>query len=197
MPVPSLKVNGPSAASWMQGSVYVDAFQVQQAIEAVYAAVSPPGLASFLEEYVDPYLDDQIVDRFADQGGGVIGGSWAPLEQSTVLIRHALGYNNDDAVNERTGELLNFLLTNDLQTEGFGASLQKPESTRDTILERKLRTAQTGYTQGEGDMIPGANTPPRPVLGLDATDLVSILKLLQIHVAMYASNLLHSIGTFP
>lgn len=197
MAKPLISVRKGSGGAWMNASVYVDSSEVQHAIDAVLAAVSPAGLSSFMVQYVGPYLQDQIVDRFAEHGGGVIGGSWPPLEQSTEMIRHAMGYFDDEAINERTGELLHHLLTNEIIVSGLGAEIIVPENTSDTELQKKLRTAQMGHVQGPNEMLPGAITPPRPVLAIDATDLASVMIMLQTHIAMYASNQMFTIGSLP
>lgn len=194
MPKPTISV---SRSGRQSGMVFVDAFEVREAINAIESAVNPVGLAVFMRGMVAPYFQDQIVDRFAEHGGGQIGGSWAPLEESTERIRHALGYYDDEAVNERTGELLDHLLTNQIQFLGLGVDMQIPQDTSDTELNKKVSTAQAGHVQGPNEMIPGAVTPPRPVLGIDSTDLAAVLVMLQTHVMIYASSQLASIGSLP
>lgn len=143
----------------------------------------------FLGGPVSAYFEDQIVDTFASLGGGgVPGGSWEPLEESTLRIRHALGYWDDYAINERSGKLLYFLIhSRSYNYEAMGASMEIGK-TSDPVLLKKMTVAQEGYTQGSGDMMPGAYTPPRPVLGLTGEDTAALHVMLQVHIANWVAN---------
>ena len=137
---------------------------------------------AFLDNVVKPYFSDQIVDRFAYAGDDA-SGNWAPLSAATIRLRHALGFSDDFAINERTGEFLHWLAYSGRVTvDPGGAMLSVPGPAPDGVLEKKLKTAQHGDVQGPGDMLPGAVTPPRPVLAIDAEDLANILAALQLHV---------------
>lgn len=179
------------ASRWGNFSVFVDATSVLELLDSIEEAVSPPALMYFMENMVAPYFQDQVVDTFADLGGGSTpGGSWAPLQESTLRIRHTLGYYDDYAINERTGRLLEWLLTHNSEIEALGAVMTVPDphsgfSGNGGI--QKLETAQKGRVQGSDDMIPGAYTPPRPVLALTSEDTMAVHVMLQTHIANWVS----------
>lgn len=177
------------ASRFAHFAVDVDALSVLEVIDSVEEAVSPMALMYFLAGPVSAYFEDQIVDTFASLGGGgAPGGSWAPLEESTLKIRHALGYWDDYAINERSGELLDFLIhSREYNHEAMGASMEIGK-TGDPVILKKMTVAQKGYTQGSTDMLPGAYTPPRPVLGLTGEDTAALHVMLQVHIANWVAN---------
>ena len=201
MAIPSIVVaKSASAKNWAQGGVYVDAESVVAVIGAVERAVLPGSLMTFLTTMVSPYFEEVIVDQFADHGSGTPGGSWDPLSEGTLRIRHALGYYDDDAVNERSGELLyHVAMTRKFSyTADGGVNMQIPEDSNDGLLNRKLETAQSGFTQSSNDMLPDAQTPARPVLPqLDADDLIAVTKMLQTYIMGKVSAGFPTIGTLP
>lgn len=178
----------------MQASVEVDVTSVEAAIDGIMRSIEPIGLNEFLQELVKPFMQNQMINRFSSNGGGEIGGAWAPLEESTIAIRNALGYYEDDAVNERSGQLLDHMLTSTISETGEGSQMVIPEESSNTELNRKLRTAQSGYVQGPSDMIPGAYTPPRPVLDLGLVDVEQILAMLQVHIVGFTSRSLPGVA---
>ena len=149
------------------------------ALEMVNAAISGPSLAAFAYGPLSEYLEGDIINRFS-QAEGI--STWPPLRPSTIRIRHGVGQFDDDAINERTGEMLRHLLTSKTITTLLDqASVTIPGPTSGETL-RKIETAQMGRIQGPDDLMPGAITPPRPVLGLDERDAVAILALLAKHI---------------
>lgn len=169
-------------------TVKVNAANVHQALGRLAGTMTPPSLHAFLQGPVNTYFADLIVNRFAGHGDrGTPGGSWAPLEESTIRIRHALGFFDDEATNERTGELLEYVA----YSRGWeyfpgGAAMSIPEGNADPILEKKFLTAQEGAVQGPGEMFPGAVTPARPVLTeLTADDHAAVLALLSGWIATH------------
>lgn len=181
---------GPRAQNTHKVIIDVEDQPVLSLIDKIYGAISSLGLSEFLKIYASPYFEDQIIRRFAGHGSkGIVGGSWDPLEDSTIRIRHALGFHDDQAINERTGELLHYVAyTRDFGMDVLGATMTIPEQGADPALERKLQTAQEGYVQGEADMIPGAITPPRPVLALSADDELEMHRLLHMHIAYWVAT---------
>lgn len=176
---------GAGAKNFAQGSVWVDAESVLKLLNDVERSVAPPALAFFLSSMVSPYFEDQIVDRFAGLGGdGVPGGSWAPLQESTVRIRHALGFYDDYAINERSGDLLEWIaMSREFTQTPIGAGMSIPdEDEGNGELWHKLKVAQVGHVQSASEMIPGAYTPPRPVLTMNDEDLIAVTKMLHIFV---------------
>ncbi len=195
MPTPTIRVNGPRAKNWSTGMVFVDADDVQEVVDAIHLSVSPPGIVSFFVGYVSPYFEDQIVDTFAGHGqAGVPGGSWPPLTEATLRIRHGMGFMDDEAWNERSGDLLDYVVhSRAYDYIPDGAEMQIPADTGNPELARKLRVAQEGTLQNP--LIPGAFTPPRPVLAIDETDAAAVMKMLQTHIQIFASRKLRAIGT--
>lgn len=172
---------------FMAATVSVQAEHVMQVLDLIEDAVSPRELIDFLSGPVDEYIQGKVLGVFADLGGGVPGGSWAPLQESTTRIRHALGYYDDYAINERSGDLMNWLIkSRTYGLDALGASMAVPGNDGNDVLRKKLRTAQLGYTQSGDDMIPGAHTPPRPVLqGWTSADELTIHKMLHWHIVSY------------
>jgi hypothetical protein len=202
MAVPSMRTfssygRSGGAKNWMGALVAVDATSVDAVLDGIEDAISPYSLLQFMIHDVAPYLSEQIVDVFAGLGNDSIpGGGWAPLEDSTLKIRHALGYWDDYAINERSGDLLHYLThSHDIQLEAFGSSITVPGDTTDPILWKKLKVAQEGWTQGANEMLPGAVTPARPILGLNDADLMAVTAMLQVHIVNWVSNGFLAMGT--
>lgn len=185
------------ARNWGAMSVSVDATSVLELIDSIEEAVSPVALMYWLEGAVSKYFEEQTVDHFASLGGGgVPGGAWVPLQESTLKIRHALGYWDDYAINDRSGELLHFLMNSrDYSPEATGASMTIPGKGGNASVMKKLMVAQKGYTQRSGDMLPGAYTPPRPVLSLTGADTAALHVMLQVHIANWIANGFLQAGT--
>lgn len=172
-------------------AVIVDTTDVRQIIHSIQTAISPYQLHLFLAGPVSHFFENKIVDTFASLGGGgVAGGAWPPLMESTKRIRRALGYYDDYAINERTGELLDYVaFSRAFAPLPDGAVMTLPDGQAGTELERKLRTAQEGRTQGSGELFPGAYTPPRPVLHpLEAEDLDMVTRMLSVFIVQYVGK---------
>lgn len=185
------------AKSFAMASAWADVEAVDKILDDVVRAVSPPALIGFLNSWVSPYFEDQIVDRFAGLGDdGTPGGTWAPLAESTMRIRHALGYFDDYAINERSGDLVEWLaMTRDFAMIPGGAQMTLPDEGEGSgELWHKLKVAQVGHTQTSNEMIPGAYTPPRPVLSMNETDLLAVTKMLHIFIFNYIGKLNVPIG---
>lgn len=171
-------------------TITIDATQVVHLLDVVEAAISPYGLYEFAEAFVAPYFSDEIVNRFAWHGDSA-SGDWAPLSAATRRLRHTLGFSDDFAINERTGEFLHFVAySNEISMIAGGAWVQIPGPPPDGVLAKKLKTAQHGDVQGAGDMLPGAVTPARPVLAVDAEDMAALVFGLQLHIINYVNTLL-------
>ena len=140
--------------------------EVQHLLERLDVALSPAALAEFfLGAEVGPYLLGRIENRF-EQEGDDVSGAWAPLKDATQSIRAALGFQPAHPINVRTGELLQFLMHGwQAAPEAFGASLTVPDNDPTGELEEKMMMAQAG----------GPRAVPRPVLGMNLTDLAVVL----------------------
>lgn len=154
--------------------------EVESLLSRTLRAVSGPSLAAWLAGPVDGYFKDEIIDRFAFEGDDK-SGDWAPLTETTNRIRETLGFPADDPINERTGELLDFVVNSREYMGGSEwAGMNIPGDPDNFALEQKLLHAQQGAA--DNPMFPGSTTPPRPVLAVDPTDMEILLKMLQMHV---------------
>ncbi len=157
-----------------------DATNVSDLIQRVVAATMGTSLAQFLVAMANPYMTDEIVQRFAYEGDSK-SGNWAPLSDTTQRIREAMGFSPDGPINERDGELLDFMINSrDYIAGDDWAMMQLPGDPPSFALEQKLLHAQQGAH--DNGLFPGAQTPPRPVLATGPDDMMTLLKLLQVHV---------------
>jgi len=174
-------------------SVEVDMASTQSVINAVNISVGGGMLRSFMEHQVHPYFQDQIVDRFAYNGGR--DSTWAPLKESTRRIRHAMGVYDDWAINERTGEMLEHLVGEREITVGLSeAQLAIPGNQGDEVMAKKIRTAQHGASEWNPGFDAFIDTPARPVLVMTAEDRVAVMTMLQIHIMNSVAGM-HTLGS--
>lgn len=177
------KLSGnPRATYWGRFAVTTDwdTYQTETMLSRVMRSVGAPSLAAWLAGPVDAYMTDEIVDRFAYEGDNK-SGDWAPLAETTRRIREELGFPGSNPINERTGELLDFVMNSREHVAGTDwAMMQIPGDPGQSELERKLRHAQQGAA--DNPRFPGSVTPPRPVLAVDPTDMEILLKMLEMHV---------------
>ncbi len=177
------KLSGsPRATYWGRFMVTTDwdTYRTETMLTRVMRAVGPLSLESWLSGPVSGYFADEIVDRFAF-GGDDKSGDWAPLSETTQRIRRELGFPGSDPINERTGELLEFVAGNrEYMAGGDWAMMQIPGDPDSRDLENKLLHAQQGAQVNP--RFPGAVTPPRPVLAVDETDMMLLLRMLEMYV---------------
>jgi hypothetical protein len=129
--------------------------------------ISPPGLVTWMESSVDPWLRERAQQRF-DSEGDDVSGSWLPLSPYTQNIRSDMGYGADHPINVRTGEMEDYVTgPGNSYPTAVGATLEAPGATTAPDIAAKVTTAQMG-----SDF---PNTPPRPVLGVNARDLEAVL----------------------
>lgn len=159
-------------------------FQVTYDVDAKHFAalladltlkVSPPGLATFLNTTVDPFIRARIDARFSGEGDEVVG-SWHPLTQATQAIRASQGLPPDHPINVRHGKMKHFLTQSkmDVKPSGFDAVGIHPPPTGDKEMQEKIVTAQMGRNS--------PRTPPRPVLGVNENDLLFITSELVVYL---------------
>lgn len=154
-----------------------DPTAVDRTLQTIAEATSGGSLMGFLQVAANPYMTDEMVQRFAYEGDSK-SGNWAPLTEATQKIREALGYDGSDPINERDGELMEFVLYSRVWLGGSDwATVTMPGDPPSYELEQKLQHAQMGAQSNP--MIPGAVTPPRPVLATGADDMAALLVMLQ------------------
>lgn len=178
----AVPMTAPSGAP--SGSLGMYVWDVQSNVDEVMllleAATSPLGLQPWMQGFVVNYLQAEIKERFQSEGDRA-SGKWAPLEDATENIRQALGFSPAHPINIRTGQLHKFVTTSsDTVVMGDSVVTQVPGDSGDSVLEKKLETAQKG---SRSNPFPGArNTPARPVLALDTDDAAAVLTSLQLHI---------------
>lgn len=147
--------------------------QVEHMLHRLDIAISPKGLATFLQGEVDPYLRGRADERFAEEGDDVVG-QWAPLKEATVAIRASQGYGPEHPINVRTGELEEYITQGNAATTIFpwGAGITLPGTPPSGELLDKMMRAQAGDER----------TVPRPVLGMNQNDTVAVLLLLARYI---------------
>lgn len=162
-------MTSPSVNSFMV--LDLDSRDLVNHLFALQHRLSDGGLEEFLEDVADPYLKDRASARFAAEGDDAVG-RWLPLDATTVQIRLALGYGGAHPINQRTRDLMTYILTSGPETGKTqdGMELTFPAGGADPLTSEKIRTAQAGKA------IP--STPPRPVVALsekDGRDLTMLL----------------------
>jgi phage gpG-like protein len=155
--------------------IQVSQNDVQAAMFAMEVALSPVAMMGFMTTRVEPIMRRRISERFMSEGDSAVGGKWMELKPSTVAFREESGFPGEHPINQRTGELFQKLTngTNAVTAIAGGAAFMLPGPVSGE-MEEKLSTAQ------EGKMFPA--TVPRPVLGLDAQDMISVMTALALYV---------------
>lgn len=155
--------------------VFVDDVNAERLLFQMQEVLSPASMAEFLGYEIQPYIKQRASDRFASEGDDV-SGPWLPLTDATIGIRESQGFS-EGPINVRTGELENYI------TNTSGAITASPEAIlsypgRDPAgeLGDKVLTAQQGKDS--------PRTPPRPVIGLDQSDLTYVLSATALHVSL-------------
>jgi len=157
--------------------ITVDASGPQRMLRKLDLALTSSGLQIFLGTAVGPYLKKRASDRFASEGDDVTG-KWAELLPATQAIRQMGQWpvGASHPINRRSGELENWVTKSNVLAvpTSTGAALQYPRDAPKGELRKKVKTAQ------EGGQAPNARNPtvPRPVLGVNETDLAAISQML-------------------
>lgn len=161
---------------WMDFEITGSQRGVQEMLSAVDSALSPIGLAAFLHGEVGPWVKQRAANRFASEGDDVTG-PWAPLAETTVLIRENYGFPGPGPINHRTGQLEEYITQGSVgvvASQGAGILRYPDNRPTEPGLQEKLKTAQ----QGKSD----PQTVARPVLGLNERDLAEVLTLLAFSI---------------
>ena len=187
----SSTVGGKKTSMAGGNSVDVDNADVLRLFDLVMDAVSAGRLVQFLRTDVQKYFSTQIAIRFGSGGDGK-SGPWAALEDATQDIRAAMGVPPAQPINIRTAllgnrnSLFDFVTTNyQVRAGGDWAEIDLPGEADDPVVAAKLKLPSWGSTEnplGYGD------TPARPVLAHDDSDLQEVLEMLQGHVIMHVAG---------
>lgn len=161
--------------------------QVNEMLDHLDKVFSQNGMWAFMQTSVAPYLRTRAQGRFAAEGDGA-SGRWAPLKPATVKVREQgvasgafFGISGSHPINVRTHSLEQYITQGigEVTLEGNGnASLHYPKrSSPAGELKKKVRRAQVG----------GGNTPARPVLAVNETDLFAIMTSLAYFIQGYGN----------
>lgn len=158
----------------IEAEIVGDFAQTEAMLSALMYSTTSTHMMGFLIERETPYLKERAIQRFHNEGDDAVG-MWAPLKEATKNIRSSMGFSPDHPINVRTGGLEDFITKGEPEVMATGnvAVLMMPGPSSGHMLD-KLRVAQIGSD------VP--NTVPRPVVGLDHSDLVATL-------TMFAFNL--------
>lgn len=146
------------------------------ALMRLTALMSPAGMSAFLNIEIGPYLRERAQARFRNEGDDVVG-DWAPLKEATVAFREAENVPGEHPINRRHGALENWVVDGgwNAYPAGFGGALRYPANDPGGTTREKAVTAQRGSA--------APATVPRPVLGVNETDMIFVLSALQFSVA--------------
>lgn len=141
-------------------------------------SLSPAGLSMFLMGSVHPWIQKRAKTRFAAEGDDV-SGDWLPLAQATQEIRANGDWRVGPShpINRRTGDLEDYITNanSSIMPWQGGSMLTYPDNPPvGPGLDEKMRTAQGGKDHPK--------TPPRPVIGLNETDLAYVMSTLSFFV---------------
>jgi hypothetical protein len=126
--------------------------------------LSNAGLRLFLSGHVLPHLREEIEESFATETDPE-DESWLSLAEATITIRESKGYGSGP-INQRTGELKNFIMRNSFLGEIGGAFvLQIPGQNASGELGHKMQVAAGADPKFSA----------RPILGLTENDLAFVV----------------------
>lgn len=139
-------------------------------------SLAPAGIGAWLGGAVSPYLAKRAKNRFQSEGDDVTG-KWEPLSGPTQHIRESQGYGAAHPINHRTGRLEQYITgsPNRISIHSLGATLTFPGKAPVGEMHTKVKTAQRGKLD--------PRTPPRPVLGVNETDLLAVMTSLSLYIS--------------
>lgn len=165
----------PSSNGSISIQIYGDTKGVDAMLTHLAAKLDPAFMGAWLQTEVGPYLSQRAKARFGGEGDDVVG-QWAPLSPATQNIRASQGFSAAHPINNRTGELENYITNTPaaVSINPAGATLTYPGTPPSGELADKVSTAQSGRA------VP--NTVPRPVLGVNTTDLQAVLTMMALEI---------------
>jgi hypothetical protein len=171
----------PRSPQGLSVEIIGDVEGVQHMLEVLDTALNPLAISEFLGATVAPYLQTRAKARFANEGDDVVGG-WVPLSEATQQFRERgreeglWSVGDAHPINVRTHELENYITSGlgDTVPTPSGATLVYPRPTSRKTIRDKMKTAQSGKSD--------PNTPARPVIGLNESDMTFVLLSLASHI---------------
>jgi len=151
--------------------VTVDDSRPTLRLKAIQDRVGGAGLASFMQGFAAPILQDRAYERFELEGDDA-SGRWKPLAASTIARRDKAGYV-PIRINDRTGAMRAWVESAPGKIKGTKAAVlyEWPGSPDNRTIGRKLKVAQQGLAD--------PYTVPRPVVAVDEDDLLAILAAME------------------
>lgn len=138
-------------------------------------AIDTGSLGAFMSTIADEHIKLRIENRFSSEGDDA-SGKWKELGWVTNEFRSNQGFQREHPINERTGELKEWILEDDpdISIMAYGGIQGTWPGEQPTgWLFKKFKTAQQGDER----------TQARPILAMDVTDLLAIQSALGAWIA--------------
>jgi hypothetical protein len=172
-----------SPVGWIDIEIVGNDSGVRAMLERLDTAMNPLSVAAMLTGQVGPYLQERARRRYEGEGDDVVG-RWSPLAPATQEIRAnnaQWGVGPASPINVRTGQMREYITQSsfeDVVPHSLGATLyypsRKSEGRGGKALTEKMKTAQQGRAN--------PRTPARPVLGMNETDMQTVLVMIGRHI---------------
>lgn len=173
--------------------VQIDYSEPERMLATLDRVLEGQRLMMFHETITQEWLRHRARDRFTKEGGPEVGGQWAELTESRGDIREHAGFPREHPINHAEGELEDFITggANEFTFGAEWATFFMPGRTRSKSLTGKMERAQRGAPaghpmpvggRGAGTKASPSPTPPRPVVGMDAVDMVHLTTSLMLWV---------------
>lgn len=157
-----------------------DSREVHLRLKGLEQAFNPVLMAANLfRRRIHDDVVEQIERRFQSETDPT-GKPWAPLAPYTEQMRADGGFGPAHPINVRTGTMKRHLLDSPpsiIPTPG-SVTYRHPATPGEGDVPNKIKVAQMG-----GQQSGFRDTPPRPVLGMDESDLALILWNISLHIA--------------
>ncbi|AMS03413.1 hypothetical protein SEA_BENCZKOWSKI14_20 [Gordonia phage Benczkowski14] len=163
-------------------SYTVETKRVQLRIRAIEQRINASGMAAFFMSVGTNYLQGRASERFAAQGDDA-SGKWQPLSPHTVRDKVQAGL--DPRINIRTGAMKSYIEDAPGYIIGGGArgtSFGWPRASPSKDIQDRIRLAQFGSASLGLDRGDARDVPARPVIAADASDMMTLAKLLDSYI---------------
>jgi hypothetical protein len=178
--------------------------QVRTVIYRLEMATMVSGMSLWANSTVDQWLQARAATRFGGEGDSA-SGRWKPLSELTNEWRALQGYPEEHPINERSGAFRQWLTH---EADGTFMPMGMSAGTYywpgvhlpyDDYITAKLKVSQVGSKPGENKLFPGSSTPARPVVKVNAVDVLALLTSYHDFIQAYVGDDAGSItasGTF-
>jgi hypothetical protein len=168
---------GAKSAGFVNISMVGDAKNLSMKLTKLETTLASASMAAWLGTVVEPYLSGRAKHRFASEGDDVTG-AWAPLKEATWAFRSPQ-YGPAHPINKRTGALEQYIVgtPGHPYPHSLGATLIYPGTPPKGETKKKVIVAQAGQQTRPV-------TVPRPVLGVNERDLLTVLTDLSLFISV-------------